>query len=1064
MAELSSFGEWLRRRRKAEGLTQEQLAQQISCSTSALRKIEAEERRPSEQIVAQLADVFNIPSDERPKFLKFARGKLEVAPVGEFEVTPWRISTFSKLEARPKTKIHLATFLFTDIERSTQLWENAPERMKVALQRHHAILQNAILSNGGQVFQIVDDAYCAVFPTAPSVISAAVIAQREIYQELWDLPFPIRVRMGIHTGEAEPTDAGGYASNPTMNRVARILQAGHGGQVLLSLSTKALVADSLPVDTELGDMGEHRLKNLVGPEHLFQLNITGLPRQFPPLNTISAPRHNLPAQLTSFIGHETDITDVMQLLKNARLITLTGAGGTGKTRLSLQIANDVLDQYADGVWMVEFAPLFDPLLVPRITAMAIGLRDEPHRPVIDLLCDYLREKQMLILLDNCEHLVDACAQLADTLLHACPQLHLLATSREVLGVAGEKSYLVPSLALPNIQNLPPSKSMSHYEAIQLFIDRATSAVPTFVVTEENVASIAQICQRLDGIPLAIELAASKIRALSAHQIAQRLDDGFRLLVGGSRTALPRHQTLQATIEWSYNLLNPREQVLFRRLSVFVGGWTLEAAESICSDRDTKGALKSEDILQLLTQLVNKSLVIAEERKSEVRYRMLETIRQYADEDLLKSGEANKVQTHHLDFFMKLSEDAEPKLLGRDQLIWLDRLEDELDNIRRALEWSAKDGNTVGGLRLAGALWRFWSIRNRWGEGRKWLAALISHLGTEAPTRARAKALYAAGILAQNQNDHASAGPIFSEGLAISRELRDKPAIGYFLIGLANTWERYRGERDALQLLDESLEIFEKLGDKWGIALSLGGQGAAALVLDDFATARSLLIKSIALYRELGDKISLSLTLNGLANVMMFEGNYERAARLYEESLALFREMGHKRGISHSLRFLGEVARCQNNYEQARMLYEESLVVSREIGDRSSISGLYHNLAYVSQHQHDYHQAVILFTKSLKIYQELKDTWGIALCLIGLGGQVQATGYPERAAHLFGAAQPLFDASSHRLEPADQIEYQRNLNATRAQLAEATFASAFTGGQKLSLDEVLDLVLKTVEEM
>ena len=1069
MAELSSFGAWLRRRRKALDLTQQQLAERISCSTSALRKIEAEERRPSEQIVEQLAEVFHIAPNERGSFLKFARGNWNAGPAAILEeAAPWQISSPAEEVSQPK--VQLATFLFTDIVGSIKHWEIAPAQMKLALQRHHEILKEAITSDSGNVFQIVGDAFCAVFRTALSAISAAVTAQRSLHQEPWDLPFPIQVRIGLHTGEAEytPNDAltGGYASNPTLNRVARILNAAHGGQILLSQATEQLIKDSLPANTELRDMGEHRFKYLNRPERLFQLSIAGLPSDFPRLNTLDSARHNLTLQLTSFVGREKEMADIIHLLKKARLVTLIGPGGTGKTRLSIQVANEIVGEYPEGVWIVELAPILDPLLIPRTTAMAIGLRDEPHRPVLDMLCDYLREKKMLILLDNCEHLVEACAQMADSILRACPQIHILATSRETLGITGESLYLVPSMTLPDRQDLPAIELLSQYEAVSLFVDRATAAVPIFALTNENASSIVQICQQLDGIPLAIELAAGKIRALSPQQIAQRLDDRFHLLTGGSRTALPRHQTLQAAIDWSYNLLSTSEQILFRRLAVFVGGWTLEAAEIVCSDPDAnaKAVLKTEDVLPSLIQLVNKSLITAEERDNEARYHMLETIHQYARTKLIKLDDSNELQTRHLHFFARLAEEAEPRLLGRDQLVWLNRLEDELDNIRAALDWSLKGDHTSAGLRLAGALWRFWDVGNRWSEGRERLAALLSHAETTTRTRERAKALYAAGFLAQIQHDHASASPLYAEGLAISKELQDKGATGYFLLGLARMWKRYRRDLADAKLLDESLEIFTGLGDSWGIALSLAGQATAALAQDDLASAHACLAKSVQIYRELGDKISLSFTLNELADLIMLQGNYDQAVLLYEESLALFQAMEHRRGISYSLNALGEVARCRGDYDRAKERYEESLGIGQAIGDKGRIAAAFHNLAYVSQHQGNYRQALLLFHKSLVLAQAPEDRLVIALCLVGMAGQVQEMGFPQRAANLFGAAQRWFDLSSTRFAQADQLEYQHNLKATRAQLDNATFNSAFAEGQRMSLEEALALALKTADEM
>ena len=606
--------------------------------------------------------------------------------------------------------------------------------------------------------------------------------------------------MGIHTGAAERTSndspTGGYASNHTLNRVARILSASHGGQVLLSFATKELVRDSLPAETELRDMGEHHLKNLIRPEHLFQLIIADLPADFPPLNTLDSTRHNLPVQLTSFIGRTREMAEVKYLLSATHLLTLIGPGGTGKTRLSTQIASELLDIYPDGAWIVELAPISEPLLLPRTTAIAIGLRDEPHRPVIDMLCDYLRGKQLLLILDNCEHLVEACAQLADRLLHACPQIRILASSREALGIAGETSYLVPSLELPDMQNLPTVEVLSQCEAIRLFIERASAATQNFKVTDENASSIAQICHRLDGIPLAIELAAGKIRSLSAGQIAQRLDDRFRLLTGGSRTAMPRHQTLQATIEWSYNLLSASEQTLFRRLSVFVNGWTLEAAESVCSNEDAsaKDSLKTEDILELLTQLVNKSLVMTEERHGEVRYHLLETIRQFGSNKLVEASESESLCDRHLEFFIQFAEIADPFLRGAEEIEWLERLDDEHDDLHSALQWTAGKSSAEPALRLAGALAVYWTMRSFWLEGAKWLESALKKAPVEleemkkGEKAARAKALYGDAMLVQNLHD------------LEMRRARWHSRLAWTLYGLGSLPESKKHVREALRLL------------------------------------------------------------------------------------------------------------------------------------------------------------------------------------------------------------------------------------------------------------------------
>jgi predicted ATPase/class 3 adenylate cyclase len=506
------------------------------------------------------------------------------------------------------------TFLFTDIEGSTKLWEKHPEAMRQALRRHHALAAAEIEGCGGLVIkrQGEGDSTFAVFPRAPEAVNAASRLQQALLAEAWTTPEPLRVRMALHTGDAEPQDEDYFG--PAVNRCARLRAIAHGGQVLLSTATAELVTDELPAGASLKDMGAHRLRDLQRPEQVFQLLHPDLPEAFPRLRSMDNPEvpHNLPQQLTSFIGREREMAEVKRLLGENRLLTLTGAGGTGKSRLALQAAADLMDEYTDGVWLIELAPLADPALVPQAVASVLGVKEEPGKPLGQTLIEWLKPKQLLLLLDNCEHLLLECARLTESIIQSCPRVRILATSREALAVPGEQSLRVPSLSLPplvdggrsgtrevggidgsgsqpvrsiNYQPPPPMRApaINQYESVRLFADRARLAQPAFAITERNAPAVAQICNRLDGIPLAIELSAARVKAMSVESIAERLDDRFRLLTGGSRTALPRQQTLRALIDWSYDLLDEQEQTLLRRLSVFAGGWTLEAAEKVCSD-------------------------------------------------------------------------------------------------------------------------------------------------------------------------------------------------------------------------------------------------------------------------------------------------------------------------------------------------------------------------------------------------------------------------------------------------------------------------------------------------
>lgn len=472
------------------------------------------------------------------------------------------------------------TFVFTDIEGSTRLWDEKPDAMRKALAQHDSVLRQKF-SQKGQVFKTIGDAFCVAYESPSQAVEAAGDVQKELNGQDWGEIGAIRVRIGLHTGEAEHRDDDYFG--PSLNRVARVLSSGHGGQILMTQATYELVRDALPKDTEARSLGEHRLRDLERPETIYQLTVTGLQTDFPPLKSLSELPNNLPLQMTSFVGREKELADVEKLVRKNRLVTFTGSGGTGKTRLSMQAAANLLSDFEDGVWLVELAPLTEPDLVPQTVAAALKVREEPGRPLMDTLVSHFKDKKLLLILDNCEHLLDASARLADAIGKQCPNVHIIATSREPLAIQGEQVYRVPSLSTPDPKKKESLESLNQYEAVRLFIDRALLAQPSFAVTNENAPSVAQICHRLDGIPLALELAAARVRAMPVETIASRLDDRFRLLTGGSRTALPRQQTLRATIDWSYGLLDEKEKTLLRRLSVFAGGWTLEAAEKVCAD-------------------------------------------------------------------------------------------------------------------------------------------------------------------------------------------------------------------------------------------------------------------------------------------------------------------------------------------------------------------------------------------------------------------------------------------------------------------------------------------------
>ncbi|MBI3659491.1 tetratricopeptide repeat protein, partial [Candidatus Acetothermia bacterium] len=729
-------------------------------------------------------------------------------------------------------------------------------------------------------------------------------------------------------------------------------------------------------------------------------------------------RHNLPSSVTSFIGREREIVKVKWLLNTTRLLTLTGAGGSGKTRLALQVSASMVKDYSDGVWWVELASISDPKLVPQAIASALGVRETQQCSLTDALSDYLKSKQMLLVLDNCEHLISACAHMTETLLHTCPDLQVLATSREALGIAGETVWQVPPLVQLDAHDSLPLKILKQYEAISLFVERALSSQPEFGLTLQNAPAVMQICQKLDGLPLAIELAAARVKVLSVTEIAARLDDRFRLLTSGSRTALPRQQTLQAAMDWSYDLLSSAEQTLLRRLSIFAGGFTLEAVETICARDDLRkgdSRIALTEILDLLTHLIDKSLVLVDQRDGETRYRLLETVRQFGREKLLDSKEESVLRERHLDWFLALAEKAESELQGPAQSSWLERLEQEQDNLRSALEYAKDRRKTEAGLRMVTALSAFWLVRGYLTEGRSQVASVLAQAGSLKRTITSAKALNAAGTLAEGQGDYLTARSYHEESLAIFRGLG--------------------GERD--------------------MAKTLQNLGSIAWKQGEYTRARSLSEEGLNLSRKLGDAAGIAILLNNLGLIARAQGEYTQAKAFYEESLEINTKLGNKQAISYLFNNLGSVAENQGDYQTARTLYEKSLALRRELGDKPGIANSLNNLGSVALKQSDYASAHALYEEGLLLQRELRDKWNIAFLLEGTGVVSLAQGQLVRAAHLCGAVAALRGAMRASLPPTNRAAFDRTVATIREKLEEKVFAAAWTQGQSLTLEQAIE---------
>jgi predicted ATPase/DNA-binding CsgD family transcriptional regulator len=695
------------------------------------------------------------------------------------------------------------------------------------------------------------------------------------------------------------------------------------------------------------------------------------------------PPNNLPLELSSFVGREKELAEVRRLLEDSRLLTLTGPGGCGKTRLALVAAGNLVGGFEDGAWLVELASLADPALVQGAVTSTLGVREQPGSPPTETLSGYLRTKKLLLVLDNCEHLVEACAVLAEALLRACPNLRILATSREALGIAGETRLTVPPLSLPDPRRLPAVGDLAHYEAANLFVERAKAVKPEFALTERNAMSVAQICYRLDGIPLALELAAARVGVLSVEQIAARLDDRFALLTGGGRTALARQRTLEAAMDWSHELLSREQRTLFRRLSVFAGGFRLEAAEAVCSGLLPDGELEQGEVLDGLSRLVDKSLVAVGEKDGEARYRLLETVRQYGQEKLERSGETAEIRRRHAGFLLELAEKAGPELKGPRQGEWLERLDTEHGNLRAAMRWLLEEGGAEAAARFAWALWLFWFHRGHQDEGRRWIEGVLAK-GDALPTALRAKVLYADGAM--------------SWGL--------------------------RENSDTVRLLEESRALFRQAGDRHGEALALAATGVPTLQQGDVERATGILEEGIELLREAGDKWETGFMLAHLGMIYLDRDERARATRHFEESLALARETGHKFAGCVSLYNLARAAEARGDDDRAAGLYAEGLTLAVELSDKANAAYCLEGLARVTSARGDHEGAArtfgaaeaLLEAAGDPLYAHAQDRADYERAVDALRSRLGEE--PFRAAWSEGRAMEMEEAVEYALEPRE----------------------------------------------
>jgi len=827
------------------------------------------------------------------------------------------------------------TFLFTDIEGSTALLRRLGDsRYAEVLTGHHRIIRAGLAAHEGKEISTQGDGFFAVFSSPSACVAAVIEMQLAFAGHRWPAGEKVRVRMGIHSGEASETSTVGLVGFG-VHRAARVAAVAHGGQAILSAAASSLVRDSLPAGVSLRDLGLHRLKDLSSPEQIFQLEAAGLEYDFPPLRSLedAGLASNLPAQSASFIGRRFEVAEVRRLVESARLVTLTGAGGSGKTRLGLQVAAELLDWFSDGVWLVELAPVADHDRVGSTVSEALGVMSRSGRPVLETLLDALAPQHVLIVLDNCEHLIDACAKVADLILRRCPRVHLVTTSREPLGIGGETIYRVPSLSLPGTDSDDVFDAESS-DAVALFMDRASAQALDFVLDEETIPLVVSICRRLDGMPLAIELAAARLRSISLASLHERLDQRFRLLTGGSRSALPRQQTLRATVDWSYSLLNGPEQSLLRRLSVFAEGFDLEAAEAVCG----LGDIEAYDIDDLLGSLVDKSLVIAEPTAGSVRYRLLETIRQFSVERLVESDEreAAAVGAAHCTHFLSVAALAAPQLTGPEQGRWLRRLDADQANLERATEYAgAQRDGTARVLQFAVALRRYWWTRFRTEEAvglvlrvlerpdaqtepellsgaSATVAGLVGRIDIHTAQRAGERAVTIARQLANERlltealglscavfyfaGDAAKGFPLGKEAVEHARRVSDDVLLGQMLV-LYLLCSQGIDPASTGQLFAEAIACTDRSGDQYVISLLHNNAGVHALEAGKISDARSHLEQAALAERGIG-AINYQVTIN-LGWVMREEGDANGAGDLFQDALRKGRRSGDRSGLAYA---------------------------------------------------------------------------------------------------------------------------------------------------------------------
>lgn len=940
------------------------------------------------------------------------------------------------------------TFLFTDIEGSTRLLREASSRYAALLERHNALIREAVDRHGGMEVRTEGDAFFCVFGTAPDGLVAAIDIQRSIASEDWTGTTPVRVRIGVHTGVAAL--GGDDYVGLDVDRTARISETGHGGQVVVSAVTRMLGEAGLPDGTTFLDLGEVYLKDLDRPERLFQLVIEGLESEFPPLRKLDAGPTNLPTSESSLIGRERERHDVEDLLVESHLVTITGVAGAGKSRLALDVATHSRHTYPDGTWLVELAAVTSDSLVAQAVSQAMGLQESAGRVAIDVLSDYLQEGERLLVLDSCEHVLDGVRELAGRLAGAAPGLRILATSRQVLAIGGEARYPCPPLSTPESAANSQAELLG-FDSVALFEARAREVDPTFAVNDENAANVAAICRRLDGMPLAIELAAALVRVLTPHEILGRLDHRFELLTGGPRTAPPHQQTLLAALDATFELLDDSEQDFAMRLGVFVGGFDAEAAEAVASG----GNIARTDVLAALSSLVDRSLITSTPSGGELRLSILESVRQYLLARLDAVGQLAVRQGTHAQHFGGLVEAASSGLRGPDQDVWARRLEADIENVRAAIAFTAAEGDEAV-LELVNRMFLYWRERGDWSDGLHWTRVALE--GTQQiDSGLRARMLSTAGFFASDLGDGVRGIASLEEGLAMARRSGDLHAEGFCSSFLGADLSRRDTDLDrGLALLSEAQRVYAELGESYGeawvnryLALSYQERGD----LDESIRLHTL---SLEAFRQSGDTWNTRFAQALSGEAMHTIAELSRSRELYDESLRGSSDARFTVVIAHAHKGLGKVSLAEGKLDEASDYLGEALRELSEIGDVACVAESKGHLAMVNLGRGHPVVASELLAESLDMFREIADNGGVAWSLERLAAVSSATGSYERAATLLGAGSAIRARHGSKAARVDQPDLDQLVLSLSQRLGDEEFHAAMDFGVNLDLDGAVAL--------